>query len=208
MTFTRRNLPHLYFELGIYFVTFRLAGSLPPGFNSQPDRQCYDGNKINSQPDRLCYDSNNRESKNLFINYDRILDSGAFGGNYLINDEIAGRVKYCLHYPDGIEYKLICYTVMSNHVHTVFSLLEGNKGLSKIMQSIKGISARESNKILNRTGKFWQVESFDRLIRNENEFWNIVRYVLNNPVKTKLVKHWKDWKHSYCHPDYSEIIGL
>jgi len=95
---------------------------------------------------------------------------------------------------------------MSNHVHVVFELLENNKGISKIMQSIKRISARKSNEILHRSGTFWQDESFDRLIRNEKEFYKILRYVLMNPVKAGLVTHWKDWKNSYCHPEFIESI--
>jgi len=101
---------------------------------------------------------------------------------------------------------LICYTIMSNHVHTVFELIKNNKGLDKIMKSIKGITARESNKILNRSGKFWQDESYDRLIRNEKEFYRVINYVLMNPVKAGLIENWRDWKYSYCNPDYINFI--
>ena len=175
MTYTRRNLPHLYFEYGIYFVTFRLFGSLPRNVLFE----------INSSME-------DDESKMLFKKYDDMLDSGNWESKYLANDEIAAKVKYCIHYSDGEEYNLICYSIMSNHVHILFELLENNKGLSKIMQSIKGISARESNKLLNRKGKFWQDESYDRLVRNENEFYRIVKYVLMNSVNADLVQNWKN----------------
>ncbi len=194
MAFTKRNLPHLYFEFGIYFVTFRLADSMPSDLVAQAISLC---SKITDK---------DIKTRRLFQKYESFLDSGKYGSNHLTNDNVAGIVKYCLHYPDGEQFRLICYTVMSNHVHTVLDLLEGNKGLDKIMQSIKGISARQSNKILNQSGKFWQDESFDRLIRNEHELWRTVKYVLNNPVKAGLVSHWKDWNHSYCHPDFVEFI--
>lgn len=189
MTYTRRNLPHLYFEYGIYFVTFRLFGSLPRNVLFE----------INSSME-------DDESKMLFKKYDDMLDSGNWESKYLANDEIAAKVKYCIHYSDGEEYNLICYSIMSNHVHILFELLENNKGLSKIMQSIKGISARESNKLLNRKGKFWQDESYDRLVRNENEFYRILKYVLMNPVKAGLVENWKDWKNNYCNPEYMDFM--
>ncbi len=30
----------------------------------------------------------------------------------------------------------------------------------------------------------------------------IIQYVLMNPVSAGLVQNWKDWKFTYCHPDY------
>jgi REP element-mobilizing transposase RayT len=195
MTFTRRNLPHLYLENGRYFITFRLADSIPYKLLRQIIK-----NHHNIKDDDV-------KSKRIFQKYDDILDSGKYGANYLKLDEIAELVKTCIHYPDGAEYTLICYTIMSNHAHVVFDLLENNKGVSKIMQSIKGISARRSNNALNRSGTFWQDESFDRLIRNDRELLRIINYVLNNPVKAGLVTKWNDWKHSYCHPDFIDLIS-
>src|SRR5436305_4136742 len=41
----------------------------------------------------------------------------------------------------------------------------------------EGTSARESNKLLGQTGRpFWQDESYDRLVRNANEFQRIESY--------------------------------
>jgi hypothetical protein len=67
------------------------------------------------------------------------------------------------------------------------------------MQSIKRISAKECNQILNRQGSFWQDESYDRWVRDEKELYFVIRYVLLNPVNAGLVV---DWKYSYCHRDY------
>jgi REP element-mobilizing transposase RayT len=130
------------------------------------------------------------------------LDSGECGINYLKQIEIANVCKSTIHFPDNKEYKLLSYCIMPNHVHLVFELLQGNKGISKIMQSVKGISAFECNKILFRKGKFWQDESFDRWVRDDKELFFIIRYILLNPVKAGLVKNWYEWENTYCHPDY------
>ncbi len=58
------------------------------------------------------------------------------------------------------------------------------------MNSWKSYTARMANRILGRTGAFWQREYYDRLIRNENEFERAVRYVLENPVRAGL-KNWE-----------------
>jgi REP element-mobilizing transposase RayT len=191
MHFHRRNLPHLYFSEGIYFITARLYNSIP--FEKLEQL------KLNSS------NSLDEKAKRIFQKYDKLLDSGDFGAKYLFNSECAEIVKYCLHYPDNKEYKLICYCIMPNHFHLVFELLSGNKGISKIMQSIKRKSSRECNKILNREGKFWQDESFDRWVRDDKELYFIIRYVLLNPVNAGLVDHWNDWKHTYCNINYLVI---
>jgi REP element-mobilizing transposase RayT len=79
------------------------------------------------------------------------MDSGEYGEKYRKINECAEIVKTILHYADGKVYKLIYYCIMPNHFHLVFELLTNIKGISKIMQSIKGISAHDCNKILNRS---------------------------------------------------------
>ncbi|HUR98602.1 MAG TPA: hypothetical protein VMZ26_11110 [Pyrinomonadaceae bacterium] len=69
------------------------------------------------------------------------------------------------------------------------------------MKSIKGYTAREANKILNRKGSFWEAESYDHEVADDEEFNRIVRYVLNNPVKAGLVKDWRDWKWNWRNGD-------
>jgi REP element-mobilizing transposase RayT len=64
----------------------------------------------------------------------------------------------------------------------------------KITKSIKGFTAREANRILRRTGeRFWQDESYDHWIRNENEWNRIVRYTELNPVAAGLVETPEQW---------------
>lgn len=183
-SFHRRNLPHLYYSDGIYFITFRLANSLPSDKVIQI-------RKVNSE-----------QEKRLFKKYDSLLDSADYGEPYLKIPLIAKAVKHTLHYPEGKDYRLISYCIMPNHVHLLFELLKKNKGISKIMQSIKRISAEESNKLLNRKGRFWQAESFDRLVRDERELYFVIKYILLNPVKAGLVQNWNDWEYTYCRPNY------
>lgn len=189
--FHRRNLPHLYYDEGQYFVTYRLANSIPQSSLQELKNKFETKSKLTDI-----------QQKRLFTKYDLLLDSNEFGINYLKIKSISEIVKDTIEYPNGKEYKLICYCIMPNHVHLVFELLKGNKGVSKIMQSIKRISSRKANVELNHKGNFWQAESFDRLVRDDKELYNVVKYVLMNPVKAALVKNWKDWSYSYCHPNY------
>ena len=63
------------------------------------------------------------------------------------------------------------------------------------MKSLKGFTAREAIKLLDRKGTFWQAESYDREIRDDIEFWRVIRYILNNPVKAGLCPKPEDWKY-------------
>uniref|UniRef100_A0A832DIR7 Transposase IS200-like domain-containing protein n=1 Tax=Ignavibacterium album TaxID=591197 RepID=A0A832DIR7_9BACT len=189
--FHRRNLPHLYYNEGEYFITFRLKNSLPL-------------NEIKKLKDELekKASSLSAKEKRLFIKYDELLDSGKFGIPLLKKNEIADIIKNIIHMFDGLYYNLICYCIMPNHVHLVFSIFNNEKSLSDIMKLIKGNSSIMINRFLNRRGNLWQPESFDRLIRDDKELYQFIKYVLLNPVKAKLVDDWQNWSHTYCHPDF------
>src|SRR5262245_32244431 len=110
--------------------------------------------------------------------------------------------------------RLDAYSIMSNRVHTVFKpflddhflrVVAGSHPLmyesvdptlGVIMQSLKGYTAHEANKILNRNGEFWEGESYDHVVKDDAEYARVVNYVVNNPVKAGLVKIWQDWKWS------------
>ncbi len=110
--FHRRNLPHLYYDKGIYFITYNLANSIP----SEAIKKLKGENTNITQ----------NQKRHLFIKYDAWLHSVNSVENYLSNPEIANISKETINYPDGKDYKLICYTIMPNHVHLVFELLKDN----------------------------------------------------------------------------------
>jgi hypothetical protein len=68
---------------------------------------------------------------------------------------------------------------------------------SRLLQSLKGATAREANRILGRTGEaFWQAESYDRWVREEREWRRIAAYIENNPVKAGLVERAEEYRWS------------
>jgi putative transposase len=187
-TFHRRNLPHLYYNEGTYFITFRLHNSIPAAELARIKAEAANG------------------EKHIFRQYDNLLHTSETGGRYLLLPPVADICRTAMHYPDGKSYKLICYCIMPNHIHLVFELLPSDKkNVGKIMQSIKRFSARKSNLLLNRTGTFWQEESYDRLVRDDRELYNVRRYVLLNPVKAGLTDDWQSWQYTFCRQEYLVI---
>jgi len=117
----------------------------------------------------------------------KYLDNG-YGCCALKNPIMAEVMQDALKYHDGDKYELIAWCIMPNHVHV---LIRTKEDLSKIIQSWKSFTgkwAKANNKKYNfaipeGTKKFWQPEFWDRFIRNEKHFENIVKYILNNPEK-------------------------
>ena len=195
--FHRRNLPHLYYNDGTYFITYRLFGSMPKEILSEL-------NKLSNQELKIGFNQLELlKIENILNKYEELLNTNNYLPRYLSNESIAEICQRTIHYYDDNQYKLICYCIMPNHIHLIFTLLPNNKGISKIMQSIKRTSANESNKVLNKEGTFWQAESFDRLIRDDKELYFTINYVLENPVKAGLIDDLGKWKYTYINKDYS-----
>ncbi|HVZ16662.1 MAG TPA: transposase, partial [Terriglobales bacterium] len=102
---------------------------------------------------------------------------------------IAKLVANAIQHLDGKDYRLIAWVVMPNHVHLVFKMLP-DRSLSKVMHSLKSFTAKEANRLLGRTGPFWQREYYDRLIRDAAELDRAVHYVRSNPGMAGLI-HWQ-----------------
>jgi putative transposase len=90
---------------------------------------------------------------------------------------------------DGKRYELVGYVVMNDHVH-VLVWPEENERLEDIIHSWKSYTAHELQRNFGRRDGIWQDESFDRIVRNEQELREKMQYVMENPLK-----RWPDEEH-------------
>jgi REP element-mobilizing transposase RayT len=186
--FYHRNLPHWHPPGRSIFLTWRLEGSLPENVLNQLRiirQQLLKRKSVASGG----WTSDRRilEYKKLFAKVDAILDKAETGPLWLKEVSIADLIQETLLQRYAHLYLLWAYVVMANHLH-VFLKPKGENTIGSISKHIKGFTAREANRILNRTGQtFWQQESFDHWSRDRSEFLRIVRYIENNPVKAGLV---------------------
>jgi REP element-mobilizing transposase RayT len=113
------------------------------------------------------------------------------------------QIEVLNHVKNGNEkfYALIACIVMPDHVHVVF-MADMNCSLSTIMKGIKGVSAYRLNKMTKTKGPRWQTESFDRIVRNENELYETLVYMLNNPVDAGLTNDPWNYHGWYCNEQY------
>jgi len=185
----RDRLPHWEIEGGTYFVTFRLADSLPQPVLRGLVLERLDIVRTAREQSRELTALEQKRLDELFSErVDKYLDSGV-GACYLARADIASLVADAIRYFDGNRYCLAAWCLMPNHVHTVFKVLPG-QSLDKILHSWKSFTAHKANAILGNTGSFWQREYYDRLVRNDEEFHQFIRYTANNPERAGL-KNWK-----------------
>lgn len=198
--FRRRNLPHWETASATYFVTFRLDGSLPAQVAALW-RSDYRNLRQQEQRGELKGSSSLQERRLLHKKFDDQLDRAQFGPQYLAQASIAQIVVGSLMHFAGSRYELPAFVIMPNHVHLLIRPLTKAEdrqpwGLDEIMHSIKGFSASGANRVLRRSGAFWQREYYDHLVRDERELAFYRDYVVNNPVAAGLVQEPSEWSWS------------
>jgi REP element-mobilizing transposase RayT len=89
---------------------------------------------------------------------------------------------------------------MPDHVHLLFTPYE-KWPLAQIMKRVKGVSARYINAVIRHSGTLWQDESFDRIVRADEDVRKKGDYISENPVRAGLVATpeeypwlWRQWK--------------
>jgi putative transposase len=183
----RGRLPHWEKDSGLYFITFRLADSLPqPVLKKLAERhRIIEAAKASGA--RLLPEQEAELADYTPRRIEEYCDRG-HGTRALADPRIAGAMAAALRFRDGVHYRLVAWCIMPNHVHVVARLLPG-VDLARVLKAWKQFSAKAANHVLGQNGRFWQREYYDRLIRDEKEYCRAIRYVLENPVKAGLT----DW---------------
>jgi len=140
----RRNLPHLQPPGATFFMTFRLAGSLPQSVVRQWKRERQWLAHL-AETNATHYELVKRDFERVwFRKFELILDGATVGPVWLNDERVASTVADSLHYRQGKVFRLDAFTIMANHVHTVIKSLRigGAEGvtyhsLATIMQSLK-----------------------------------------------------------------------
>jgi REP element-mobilizing transposase RayT len=80
--------------------------------------------------------------------------------------------------------------IMPEHVHLLLTPLRKTDGwpfpLKDILRLIKGPSARSVNSLTGVHGALWQDESFDHVLRSNENFDEKLEYIRQNPVRRAL----------------------
>jgi hypothetical protein len=189
----RGHLPHWYQPDATYFVTFRTDDSVPQDLvrawqAMRADWLCRHGidprvkrwkSVLRGRP-RLEREYHARFTRR-FMEY---LDRGL--GVCVLRDPAAATIVVnSLGRFDGDRYHLGDFVIMPNHVHVLVCLL-GDTEIESLCASWKHYTAREINRLFRKSGRFWQEESFDHLVRSPAQFHRFCAYIADNPRRAGL----------------------
>src|SRR4030042_1632786 len=104
-------------------------------------------------------------------------------------------------YLDGRKWTVFAAVVLPDHIHCLAQTLPHPAGgcfnLTELIHSIKSFTSHQVNRRCGSTGSIWQIERFDRIVRDEAEFLEKWNYIRNNPVKANLAEYREDYPWLY-----------
>jgi REP element-mobilizing transposase RayT len=93
------------------------------------------------------------------------------------------------------------YCLMTNHYHLVVETTEAN--LSRGMRQLNGVYAQRFNRVHRCVGHVFQGRYSAVLVQREKHLVALMRYVMLNPVRARMVRSARDWRWS----SYRAMVG-
>jgi len=179
---SERNLPHWYQDGAAYFVTFRLADSIPQQRLKQwhTEREQWK----QSNPDPLSDDQRREYAERFPDRFQKWLDAGR-GACVLKKPECGQIVADAMRFFGGQSYHLDAWVIMPNHVHIIFQATQPHSP-KEILHSWKSYTANKINQHLGQVGALWQRESYDHIIRSPAQLHHYQHYIAQNPANARI----------------------
>jgi cobalamin-dependent methionine synthase I len=124
-------------------------------------------------------------------------------GRRILSEAARKAVLNCILYWNGRRYELYAACVMPDHVHILIEPQVRHNAshatefysLTEILHTIKSFTAHKINKTEQKSGRVWERESFDRLIRSESDLQEKFQYITRNPWDAGVVHpgEYYDW---------------
>lgn len=193
-TVVERSLPHWSQTGVISFITWRTWDSIPRHvleswlaeranwlrrLNIDPDSDDW-ATKLELISAELRHDF----QMHLSDRWNEQLDA-CHGACVLKRPELSRIVADSILHFDGDRYDMTDFVVMPNHVH-VLAAFPDDTSMLRQCDSWKHFTATQLNRRLSRSGRFWQQDGFDHLVRSIDQFEHLRRYIADNPRRAKL----------------------
>jgi type I restriction enzyme R subunit len=182
-------LPHWHQDGVIYFVTFRLADSLP-----QEKLKAFTEEKElwqSQNPEPHTPEQKAEYHERFPQRLQEWLDLG-YGSMILKHEEAAQIVINAITHFEGDRYVLDEFVVAANHVHVLVAP-QGEHTLSDILHSWKSFTAKELLKLslaekLTTAPTVWQKESWDHIVRSEASLNKFREYIQAHKDSSKVAE--------------------
>jgi type I restriction enzyme R subunit len=189
-----RKLPHWVQAGTIAFITFRSNDSIPEKVLRRwyAEREAWllrHGIDPRADDWRAALEQRDRSLRDEFTTtfserWHHYLDD-CHGACVLSRPAIGRIVADSLLHFDGQRYLITDFVVMPNHVHLLAAFADEQAMLEQC-DSWKHYTARQINSHLGSSGRFWQQDGFDHLVRSVEHFEAFRRYIAENPTKARL----------------------
>jgi len=185
-----RHLPHWRQPGATYFVTFRLADSLPEAKRAELANLRTFWERDHPEPrSERDWEEHARE---MIGRVESWSDEG-HGECYFREPRWADDLRDRLHQFQNQRYHLGCWVIMPNHCHAVLRPFESHD-LEDLIGGMKGVVAHRINAALGQAGSIWQDECFDRIIRDTAHLERVIQYIGRNPLRARIPRsRWYRW---------------
>jgi putative transposase len=148
--------------------------------------------------------------KKVFKFVDLMLDHKP-AARHLVDNRLADIVQNSILHFAETRYHLFAFVVMPSHYHWLFlpntqwsdEFYSNQSGKpvrrsawKAISHSIQSYSGNQCNRLLGRSGAFWQRETFDHYARDDAELMRIIEYIEQNPVVAGIVSDASEYRWS------------
>ncbi len=191
---TQRGLPHWAQDDRVVFITWRMQDSLPvellSAWRSKRSLWLRDRGLDPESPDwkkhlqKLPLAEIAEFHATFTEARHRFLDQG-YGSCALRDPACAAIVRDSLLHFEGDRYQMHGFVIMPNHVHLLVTFPD-RQAILEQCESWKRFTSTRLNRLLNKTGRFWQQDAFDHLVRGPAQYHRLVQYLADNPIKAHL----------------------
>ena len=84
------------------------------------------------------------------------------------------------------------YCLMPDHLHYLVSPRREGTSVLTFTNQYKGKTTNQSWTV-GWQGKLWQPRYYDHIVRTDENLYAIAQYILDNPVRKRLIEHAEDW---------------
>lgn len=185
-----RHLPHWRQDGATYFVTFNLADALPA--NKQREIQAMREEWERKYPPPRDEQTWLEYARMVFRYAEKAMDAG-YGKCWFQQDDYSAELHRSLLHFHNQHYEVGCFVIMANHCHLTMRPFD-NFDLEEELGAIKRTTARFVNSHEELSGKLWQEECYDRIIRDEEHLYQVVQYIGRNPSTAGIPQErWRRW---------------
>ena len=190
-----RTRPHRHQSAAICFLTMRLNDSIPRSVILRWHQERIEylqrmGVEVERNwkrgHEQLTAEQQAKFSKHFSRQRETTLDE-CLGGCELSDPRAREEVAKTLEFFHGQRYWLGDYVIMPNHIHCLVAFLD-NDIVKTQPGSWMRFSAKKINQLLGSNGALWFPETFDHLVRSENQLEYLRSYIGDNPKKAGLNK--------------------